>query len=264
MATATLVDRPARRPGQGVGNIVRFNWPFFALALGGAAGLLALLRLPLPPLARLALGVALAGLVVSTLVSLLVSAYVYDFSGLYRLDWLTEFVRPGGQLVSVNAGFDETSALLAARFPTTRLTVLDFYDPARHTEASIARARRAYPPYPGTLITDPAALPLPTASADTVLAMLAAHEVRDPAERVVFFRELARVLRPGGRLVVVEHPRDAANFLAYNVGALHFHSRAAWLSTFREAGLRLLEARKHTPFITVFILELAPADAVST
>ena len=247
-----------------MGNIVRFNWPFFALALGGAAGLLALLlSQSLPPLARLALGGALAGLVVSTLVSLLVSAYVYDFSGLYRLDWLAGFVRPGGQLVSVNAGFDEASALLAARFPTTQLTVLDFYDPARHTEPSIARARRAYPPYPGTLTADPAALPLPTASADTVLAMLAAHEVRDPAGRVVFFGELARVLRPGGQLVVVEHPRDAANFLAYNIGALHFHSRAAWLATFNGAGLRVRAERQHTPFMSIFILERA-ADAVST
>jgi len=263
MVAPTLTHSPTRRPGQGVGNIVRFNWPFFAMALGGAAGLLALLTRPLPPLARLALGLALAGLVVSTLVSLLVSAYVYDGSGLYRLDWLAKFVRPGGQLVSVNAGFDEASALLAVRFPQTQLTVLDFYDQARHTEPSIARARHAYPPYPGTLTADPAALPLPTASADTVLAMLAAHEVRDPAERVVFFRELARVLRPGGRIIVVEHLRDAANFLAYNIGALHFHSRAAWLATFDGAGLRLRAERKHTPFISVFILERA-SDAVST
>ena len=41
-----------------------------------------------------------------------------------------------------------------------------------------------------------------------------------------FFRELKRVLAPGGRVIVTEHLRDLANIAAYSIGAWHFHQRA--------------------------------------
>ncbi len=248
-----------RKFGQGVGNIVRFNWPFYALALGGLlAG--ALLRPHLAAPWHGLAGAALALGLLTTLASLAVSAWVYDVSGLYQLGWLPA-LPPAAHLVNINAGFDETSALLRATFPAATLTVLDFYDPARHTEASIGRARRAYPPYPGTVAVPTTALPLPPASADAVLAVLAAHEVRDEAERVAFFREIGRVLKPGGQVVVVEHLRDLPNFLAYTVGFLHFHSRATWQRTFRAAGLRVAHETKVTPFLTVFTLRSDGASA---
>ena len=125
----------------------------------------------------------------------------------------------------------------------------------RHTEVSIRRARRAYPPFPGTRpVSTRAPLPLPDHAIDLAVAFLAAHEIRDPAERAAFFREIRRVTRPTGRVVVVEHLRDPANFLAYTVGFLHFHSRRAWRATFRAAGLQVAQEIKITPFLTAFIL----------
>ena len=84
--------------------------------------------------------------------------------------------------------------------------------------------------------------------------ILSAHEVRDPAERAAFFREIQRGMAPGAQIVVVEHLRDAPNFLAYTVGFLRFHSRAAWLATFEAAGLVVESEEKHTPFLSVFTL----------
>ena len=86
----------------------------------------------------------------------------------------------------------------------------------------------------------PHALPLPAAATDWVLVLLAAHEIREPAQRVAFLREIRRVLAPGGRAVVLEHLRDPANFLAYTIGFLHFYSRTTWLAAFRGADLHLL------------------------
>jgi SAM-dependent methyltransferase len=243
-----------RKPLQGLWNVVRFNWPLYAVA-GGAALVLAGLGLAGPaawrPYAALLLALALLPL----LVSLLVTAYAYDFAGLYRFNWLFESIPAPAALLTLSAGFDESSAPLARRYPTARLVAADFYDAARHTEPSIARARRAYPPYPGTRSVDTrAALPLPTGSIDLVVAFLAAHEIRDTGERAAFFREIARVLAPTGTLVLTEHLRDPANFLAYTVGFLHFHSRRTWLATFRAAGLRVAREVKITPFITSFFL----------
>lgn len=246
---------PRRTRFQGVQNILRFNWPFFALAAGGVAA--ALLLAPwLPAGLQLLVYLGCAGAGLSVAVSLGVSYYVYDRSPLYRLAWTTHLrVPPGGTLVNINAGFDETSALLRARFPAATLRVLDFYNPVRHTEASIRRARQAYPPYPGTEAVMTTALPLPDQSADAICVFFAAHEVRDETERIAFFRELRRALQPGGRIAVTEHRRDVPNFLAYNVGFLHFYDRAAWARTFAGAGLRVAAQVEDIPFVTTFILE---------
>src|SRR5690606_3942250 len=128
-----------RKPFQGLSNIVRLNWPFYVMATAlvfavfSAGYLYEPVRLP-----AILVGSAAAAAV---LVSLAVSFYVYDVSDLYELRWL------GGlnnrSVLNVNAGFDETSVILRARFPKCSLTVCDFYDGDKHTEASIKRARKA-------------------------------------------------------------------------------------------------------------------------
>jgi len=252
---------PVRKPLQGLVNIVRFNWHFYALALGLVV-VLALTAGTLPaPLSYYA-GFMAALVATPVVVSLLISTYVYDFAGLYQLGWLpAHFVpEPGATLLNVSAGFDEISPVLRQHWQPGQLLAVDFYDPARHTEVSIRRARRAYPLPPGTLKASTHALPLPDQSVDSTLAFLAAHEIRDAAERAAFFTEIRRVTRPNGAVIVVEHLRDAANFLAYTIGFFHFHSRPAWLATFQAAELAVVQEVKLTPFITVFVLH---ADAAS-
>ena len=251
-----------RKPLQGLRNIIRFNWHFYALALGLALAVsAAALALPAPRSYYAWAGLGL--LLVPVLVSLAVSTYIYDYAGLYELGWLPASFAPapGTRLLTISAGFYELTPLLAQSWPPGQLLAVDFYDPARHTEVSIRRARLAYPPVPGTRPVSTRTLPLPTHSIDHALAFLAAHEVRDAAERAVFFQEIRRVLTPGGEVVVVEHLRDAANFLAYTIGFLHFHSRRAWLATFRAAGLRVAQEVKITPFITAFIVRSDDAAA---
>ncbi|MEL7161496.1 MAG: class I SAM-dependent methyltransferase, partial [Bacteroidota bacterium] len=222
-----------RTPYQGVTNILRFNWHFYVLAVVGTVIGLVVARWLGDGWWWVGLMVAF-GVVLTTLVSLVVSWYVYDRSSLYSLNWLDRFGSLR-DLINVHAGFDETSALLADRFPEANLRVLDFYDPVLHTEVSILRARRAYPPYPGTERITTTDLPLAAQSVDAIFLLLAAHEIRDVAERVAFFRQLRRALRPEGRIVVVEHLRDGANFFAYTIGFLHFHSRTTWFRTFTQA-----------------------------
>ncbi|MEP6945861.1 MAG: methyltransferase [Acidobacteriota bacterium] len=190
-----------------------------------------------------------------TVISLIVSWYVYDLSGFYDLNWLESSGRELPQrILNINAGFDETSGLLAAKFNDAELIAFDFYDPERHTEASIKRARKAYPPFPGTRNISSAKIPEADGSADRIFVILSAHEIRDAHERSNFFLDINRVLSANGKVVVVEHLRDTANYLAYNLGSLHFHSRSVWLSTFAQARLTVESEKKITPFITLFFL----------
>lgn len=244
-----------RKPFQGVWNIIRFNWQFYVLAIVSTV-VLFLLRNNFNAALRAASDILMVVIISSTLISLLVSCYIYDFSNLYKLSWLDNLLtKSNGKIVNINAGFDETSDLLKSKFANSELVVFDFYDPAKHTEVSIKRARKAYPPFPNTQQVKTNRLPLQDNSTEKVFAILSAHEIRNDEERKSFLQELRRVLSPTGQIIVTEHLRDTANFLAYNIGAFHFHTKANWLKAFQSSGLRVAEEIKITPFITTFILD---------
>lgn len=242
-----------RKPLQGVTNIIRFNWHFYLLSFGFTIALL-FLQNYVRDAFRIALIVLLFMVLAAILISLMASSYVYDFSDLYKLTWVDNLQTKGSKIVNVHAGFDETSALLHSKFSNSELVVLDFYDPLKHTEVSIRRARRAYPPYPQTQQVSTLHLPLADKSADKIFVILSAHEIRNEQERIIFFEELYRVLKPTGQIIVTEHLRDVINFLAYNIGFFHFYSKAAWKKTFSVSELNVTKEIRITPFITTFIL----------
>jgi ubiquinone/menaquinone biosynthesis C-methylase UbiE len=244
-----------RKPFEGVRNIIRFNWHFYVLSLllliSGfmISGLLA-------GSGRFYVTLVLLFALLAILLSLVVSWYVYDVSALYQLSWLAAVsIKPGDAILNFTAGFDETSRLLQNKYAQAEVSAFDFYDPRKHTEVSIRRARKTAKPFHGTTAISTTHLSLPGFYADKIFAILSAHEIRDREERIRFFTELSRVLKPGGQIIVTEHLRDAANFLAYNVGFFHFYSKAAWKQTFKAAGLNIIREIKITPFISAFILE---------
>jgi hypothetical protein len=242
-----------RGPFQGVSNIIRFNWQFFLFAIVVSAATLAggmYWERYLPYACFLALCV-----LVPVMVSLVVSYYIYDRSELYSLKWLNDIhVKTNGKLVTINAGFDETSALLRSKYPDAALTIFDFYDPKRHSEISIKRARRACSPQEFSTTISTSCLPVKDSSVDNIFVILSAHEIRDRRERTLFFQELCRAITPSGRIVVTEHIRDLPNFFAYTLGVFHFLPRSAWLHAFHEAGLVVCDEIKITPFITTITL----------
>jgi SAM-dependent methyltransferase len=156
-----------------------------------------------------------------------------------------------------HCGFDEALAELRQRYGDAKWQVLDHFDANQMTEASIRRARAIFPPAPGTMSSPYNAWPAATNSADVVFGLLAIHELRSEAERSAWFAECGRCLCKGGRLVLVEHARDAANFLAFGPGFLHFHSPASWRRCWESAGFLSLDEFRLTPFVRVFVL-IAP------
>ncbi|MET7289391.1 methyltransferase domain-containing protein [Streptomyces sp. NPDC005573] len=245
------MNRPAGHRS-GVREVVAYNWPLYTAGIAVAAGAGALhggLPPRLRPVARAA-GAAAAGLLASTT---LATWLVYDRSGLYGFDWLDTLLPgpPAAHLV-VGTGLDEASVPLAARWPGSRQTTVDLYDPAVMTEGSVRRARRRVPPPTHALPGRAGALPVPDASADAVLLFFAAHELRCRAERGRLFAECARALRPGGSIVLVEHLRDPANTAVFGPGAWHFYPRREWLRLADETGLRLAAERRIAGLVTAF------------
>lgn len=242
-----------RKPFQGVLNILRFNWHFYVFALVLLLFVFLIIDYFSETFQLYFLVFSLV-IILTTFISLSVSYYVYDLSDLYTLNWAGE-MKHEGTILNINAGFDETSALLQAKFNQSKIIAFDFYDPLKHTEISIKRARKAYPQFPGTKEVRTTDLQIADNSADNIFVILSAHEIRNENERFEFFRELKKVVKPTGKIFITEHLRDIPNFLAYNIGFFHFHSRATWFKTFKEAQLKIQNEIKITPFISTFILE---------
>jgi SAM-dependent methyltransferase len=248
-----------REPLHGVRQIVRFNWPFYALA--GALALSALL-LPTrimvggPVRGALLLAVALAWFWLVG--SLAASWAVYDRSNLMTCNWLPRALGiRADRWINVHAGLDETTPVVSGTLGGAGRS-FDIFDATEMTEPSIARARAPALRAAESEPVDFRHLPAASGSVDAALLLLSAHELRREPPRVSLFREIHRVLRPGGRAVVAEHLRDTANVLAFGPGALHFHSRRTWLRTFATARFEVHHEFPITPFVRVFVLRRLP------
>jgi ubiquinone/menaquinone biosynthesis C-methylase UbiE len=241
-----------RKPFQGVVNIIRFNWHFYVISAIFLC-LFILFKESFPAnIERVFFYlIILASIFIAN--SLLISYYIYDLSNLYQLSWLPN--SHPSNILNINAGFDETSHIIHSKYADSELTVCDFYNPQKHTEISIARARKAYPPYPKTIQISTNQIPFADNTFDLITIIFAAHEIRNNEERILFFKELSRILKPSGKIVVTEHLRDINNLLAYNIGFFHFLPRSAWYNTFSKSNLDIHTEKKSTVFISNFTLQ---------
>jgi hypothetical protein len=237
--------------------VVSFNRHFFAIALLACAVGIALMVLMENPLVRALLGLGVALAAYFMVASVVASYFVYDASDLYKLKWwparcLQQSPNDG---VVVHAGFDPASAEIKGKFPHMRLRVLDFFDASKMTEASIQLAHRLNPSAATEERTAAEAWPVATGSQDVVFALSAAHELRRADERIAFLREARRVLRKGGKVIVMEQLRDVFNFACFGVAAFHFLSRRTWIQSFAGANLKVADEFTITPFMRAFVLE---------
>jgi len=242
-----------RRRFQGVLNILSFNRHFYFIGVGFLLLLFAsrlFIEWPTLPF-----WIIIAAFCYGLIMPLIVSAYVYDFSGFYEFTWMKDIVDKTGtvkQIANINAGFDETSFIIEGKFPNAELKVFDFYNVKRHTEPAIIRARKVSHVYPNTQTIESNSIPLNDRSVDIVFLLSAVHEIRSHDEKIGFLKECSRICKPGGTVIMVEHLRDLPNFIAFSIGFTHFFSRFVWKNAFDKAGFTSIREKKFTPFMSVF------------
>ena len=256
VAPQIKADQPVTVPFNGVWNIFRFNKHQYAVAAILALVFTGLLMFgDWSVLFERLIKIALIGDLYLMLSSLVVSFWVYDRSGLYRMSWLKPWIIKKANALNIHAGFDETSQRLQSYFPKTHWRIADFFEQLKYKEASLKQARELYPPLSSEETVDYKALPYTDEAFEAVTVLFSAHEIRSFEERVQFFKELKRVLKERGKVVVTEHLRDWRNLLAFGPGFLHFFSESNWRKVFKKAGFSVTIASRYTPFVMVFVLD---------
>lgn len=147
-------------------------------------------------------------------------------------------VRPGHHVLDVGCGTGYLTRVLAPVVgPHGHVTGVD------PSSNMIDYARRRSPANCTYLVGEGQSLDLPDASYDLVVSSLALHHI--PADaRAAAVREMHRVLRPGGHLLIAEH-RPPANPIAARLStllsgpALRHDTRSAFTGMIRDAGFRI-------------------------
>jgi ubiquinone/menaquinone biosynthesis C-methylase UbiE len=242
-----------RRKFQGVLNILSFNRHFYVF------GIIALILIIMSYFAfswsSIFFWIVILAFLYGLIMPLVISAYVYDFSGYYKFNWLKNFNLSDSedkQILNINAGFDETSFIIKNHFPKSNLQVFDFYSAEHHTEPAIIRARKVSLVYPNTVQINSNAIPLKDNSVDLIFLLSAAHEIRSQNEKIIFLKECHRVCKSNANIIMIEHLRDFPNFLAFSVGFTHFFSKKTWRNAVNKAGFKTFTEQKFTPFMSIF------------
>jgi ubiquinone/menaquinone biosynthesis C-methylase UbiE len=242
-----------RRNFQGVLNILSFNRHFYVFGLITLAFII--ISFLIFNWSTVFLWIVILSFLYGLIMPLIVSAYVYDFSGYYNFDWLKNYNftdTEGKQILNINAGFDETSFIIKNNFPKSDLQVFDFYNAKQHTEPAIIRARKVSLVYPNTQQIVSNAIPIKDNSVDLIFLLSAVHEIRTQDEKIEFLKECNRVCKPTANVIMIEHLRDFPNFVAFTIGFTHFFSKNTWKKAFQAAGFSTVTEQKFTPFMSIF------------
>jgi len=114
-----------------------------------------------------------------------------------------------GTLLDVGCGPGFLAAKIGHRYPSLEVLGLDVN---RYmislASARLSRSRRRY----GLVLGDASSLPFSANSVDIVVSSLSLHHWNDPSAA---FREVYRILAPGGRLFIFDIRRDVPHFVYY-------------------------------------------------
>lgn len=232
--------------------LVRYNAPLYGMLLVGALVGAALCGVPVFG-ARLVGGLVLAGALWYAGASVSAFHWMFDRSPLLAGTWIRRCTSsPVQRWIQLSVALEQTTLPLKRVFPDADGQLFDLFASERMREPAVRRARAS----PSTVSATPAApdaLPATEGSSDLTVVTLAAHELRRRADREALFRELARITRADGSIVVVEHLRDLPGLLAFGPGVLHFYPRREWVELAVHSGLIAVQEFPLSPFVRVFV-----------
>ena len=157
--------------------------------------------------------------------------------------------------IFIHASFDPISKLLEKKYPKMELIVCDIFENRHLEDKMIKISKRVFPPNNKEIKIDPTTLPFSDNSQEIIFAVTALHEILDHDKRVLFFKEVKRVLKKDGFIIISEQMRDSTNFTFFNIGAFHFLSKKKWKLAIEESGLKIHETNRINIFAETIVIK---------
>jgi SAM-dependent methyltransferase len=265
-ATGKIERVDAESRYQGTLTEIAARWPAYLLGYGGGA-LLALLLI-VAGSSRDLWGLAAFGLLLLLLVAYFLGADLwavyqrYDIPGRRPVDLFFELGRVTAttRFVHVSMGLRRTPQQMSRRLTSGRVTALDVYNPQEAPGSALARARFAVRPAPPDprlrwLEATIKLFPLPDRCTSLVTIEEAAGALWQHGDRLLLLREVYRILRPEGRLLLAQPVRTRKAWLVAGTGAMRLEPAAYWRRLLDEAGFNLLREMDVSGLVTYFVAE---------
>jgi demethylmenaquinone methyltransferase/2-methoxy-6-polyprenyl-1,4-benzoquinol methylase len=153
-------------------------------------------------------------------------------------------VQPGEVVADIACGTGDLTLAFARRSHAARVIGLDYTVPMLDLAAKKPKAHKQAPVT--YLAGDATALPMADASVDVLSIAFGLRNVADPSKAIA---EFSRVLRPGGRLVILEFSLPGNPLLRglYNAYFNHILPRtASWIARDRSGAYRYLPRSVNT------------------
>lgn len=153
-------------------------------------------------------------------------------------------LQPENTLILIDLGRRLLAIDLCRHLTTGRVIVIDVYNPQMTPGRELARARRqAKRPDPDPRLSwrdgKISLLPLADGSVPAVTLSEVASEFWQLGDRQQLFKEVFRVLRPGGCILLAERLRTPINLLVNGPAGLRLSPIAYWENLLLEAGFKI-------------------------
>ena len=240
---------------------VLYNWPLFGGALLFALTSIVAGTLLQSPWNWVLIVVGIATMVLFTNI-VIASFIVYDWGQKREYNRLGELANSAeaNVVIDVTSGKLRGTRGMLSQVKQGHYFIIDIFDPDKMTDPALRRARELEPPleverriYRRHGKVD--GLPIPHNWADVVYCSHSLHELNSRADRQAIFDEFARILKPGGKLLIAEQGRDLANLLVFGPGALGYLTPAAWSKHITEAGLIIRHHERWRGLVHLWIAE---------
>lgn len=159
-------------------------------------------------------------------------------------------LRPEDRFVHIGVGLRTTAIGLGRRLTTGHMTVVDIYNPQLMPGGAIIRGRALAPrPGPDNRVSwregGVELLPLPDSSVRVVTMDFTLGTLWQKGDQRQLLLEIGRILKPGGRLVVMERVRGYTSWLVRGPLALRLPPDEYWRELLTSAGLEVRQEEEH-------------------
>lgn len=247
---------------QGTWRYVAANWPAYLLTYG--AIVLALIFIGISArrgwLSFIPLALALFLILSYFLLASLWSAHQqFDPGGVRPHDVLFDMAQLSATdtFVYIGLGLRAGAVALSRRLTTGEIIVIDVYNPQWTTSHALSRGRaqaKLPPPDPrlSWRVGSIELLPLPDESMPAVILCQVASEFWQHGDRLMLLKEIHRILRPNGRLLLAERVRSQTNWLVLGPAALALPPADYWRTLLLKAGFEVRREQHLADIIACF------------